>query len=260
MKALILGAGYGTRLQKGLQQLSPEQRAQYALLIEGKPKPLLPIASKPLIEFLLEKIEKETDIQDVYVVCNNFFYSQFEEWANGLNSRAIVHIVNDGSNSNEKRLGVIGDIVYSIQHGGIDDDLFVLAGDTLYDLHFGELKQFFYKCGHSVIGVYEVKAELLHRRGVVITNEKGRVIQFLEKPKDSPTKLASPIAYILTREAVLQLPDALQDGYNPEMNTIEWLIKKKNTEIYTFRFERRWDVGMIEDYIAVNEDFQRMRA
>ncbi len=259
MKALILGAGYGTRLQRGLPGLDEERRRIYAPLIEGRAKPLLSIAGKPLVNYLLEKIERETDIRDVYIVCNNFYYPQFTDWADTLQSRLAVHLVNDGSNTNEERLGVMGDIVHAVQRGGIEDDLFVLAGDTLYDMDFGDLVHSFYEKEHSVIGVYEEKPELLHRRGIVVTNGTGRIVQFLEKPSDPPTNLAAPIAYVLTREVVSQLPEALQEGYIPELNTIEWLVGKRKGNVSTFRFARRWDVGEIKDYIAVDEEFQRMR-
>lgn len=259
MKALILGAGYGTRLAKGLAESDAPTQHKYQPLLGGKPKPLVPIAGKPLIEYLLEKIQAETTIHDVYVVTNNHFYEQFRSWQESYATPLSIHILNDGTNSNEDRLGVIGDLEYVVRSSQIRDDVLVLAGDTLFNMDFGELLQCFREKKKDLISVYREDPAVLHRRGVVVTDAYGKVLQFLEKPKNPPTNLAAPIAYVLMKETLGLLPEALHDHYQPERNLIEWIVGNSKREIHTFHFSKRYDVGVLADYIVADDDFSRVQ-
>src|SRR3989344_1769087 len=256
MKALILGAGYGTRLMKGLEELPSDVRERYTLLIKDKPKILIPILGKPLVEYLLEKIAQETSVHEVYIVTNNRFYSQCLSWKRDFSTSLSVHIINDGTETNETRLGVLGDLEFALGQAQIDDDLMLLAGDTLFEMDFGELEKYFQKRGTDVISVYTEDWSVLSRRGVVVTDEQGQVTEFLEKPQHPPTNLAAPIAYILTKETLRRLPEFHYD-YNREDNLIERLVRSGRHTISTFSFPKRYDIGNIQDYVAVEAEFSR---
>lgn len=257
MKAIVLAAGYGIRLAKGLQELEPHLKKKYEPLVKDKPKPLVLIAGKPLIEYLLEKIEQETDISDVYIVTNNRFYGVFQNWLAEYTSSLNVKILNDGTGTNEARLGVLGDLEFAVKEGEIDDDLFVLAGDTLLEMRFGDLINYFNEKKKDVISVYEEERKALHRRGVVVVDDLGKIINFLEKPADPQTNLAAPIAYVLTKETVKRFSEFLGEDYAKESNLIEQLVKSGESEIYAFRFKKRYDVGTIADLIQADEEFSR---
>lgn len=260
MKALILGAGYGTRLAKGLDELDQSSKRKYDPLLRGKPKPLVPIAGKPLIEYLLEKIQQETAIRDVYVITNDHFYPQFKVWQASYDTSLSIKILNDGTTSNEDRLGVIGDLEYVVRTSKIHDDLLVLAGDTLFNMDFGDLVRCFQQKKKDIISVYREDPAVLHRRGVVVTDADGRVVQFLEKPKSPPTNLAAPIAYVLMKETLPLLSEIVSTDYSREMNLIEWIIGNNRREVHTFHFSKRYDVGVVEDYIVAEHDFsERLR-
>lgn len=257
MKALILGGGYGTRLKKGLEDLTPELREKYGGAIEGRPKPLVLVAGKPLIEYLLEKIERETPIKEVYIVTNDFYYGAFEKWLMDYSSSLSIEVFNDGSKTNEDRLGWVADINFAVNEAEVNEDLFVLAGDTLFEMDFGNLVDYFEEKQKDVLSVYEEDWSVLHRRGIVVVDDTNKVVDFLEKPTNPPTNLAAPIAYVLTKETVKRIPGFLNDNYNKEDNLIERIVKSGENEIYAFRFEKRYDIGNIADLIYVDEEFSR---
>ena len=116
MKVLILAAGYGTRL--------------YAL-VKDTPKPLLEIAGKPLIEYLLDKIDHVKDLNEVLVVTNNKFYTHFVNWAKAQKGfPAPIAVINDQTNSPEDRLGSVGDMHFVLRNHKVADDLLVMGGDN----------------------------------------------------------------------------------------------------------------------------------
>lgn len=111
MQAIILAGGYGTRL--------------YPLTINA-PKPMIPVAGKPMVEYLIEKLKNIPEIHDIFIVSNNKFAHVFDEWL-AQSNYSNIHIINDGTNSNEDRLGSIGDIHYVMQHAKIDEDVMIIG-------------------------------------------------------------------------------------------------------------------------------------
>ncbi len=117
MKAIILAGGYGTRL--------------YPLTLNA-PKPMVPIAGRPMIEYLIEKITDRSDISEIFIVSNEKFAHVFEEWLQ-KNPNTKITIINDGTTSNETRLGPIGDLNLLIKQYNITDDVLILGGDNLFE-------------------------------------------------------------------------------------------------------------------------------
>ena len=128
MKALILAAGYATRLYP---------------LTENQPKPLLPIADKPILEHILLKIEKIAQLKEVIIITNDRFYPKFTDWVKTTKITLKIKILNDGTASNEDRLGAIGDIHFTIQQEKINENLLVIAGDNLFGFSLAEFVRFF---------------------------------------------------------------------------------------------------------------------
>ena len=118
MKALILAAGYATRLQP---------------LTDTIAKPLLPVGGRPMVDWLLEKIREVEQVDETFLVTNSRYAGQFRRWAEGTG----VTVLDDGTSTNDDRLGAIGDIRFTVERAGIDDDLLTVAGDNLFDFSHG---------------------------------------------------------------------------------------------------------------------------
>ena len=238
MKCIILAAGYATRLYP---------------LTKNKPKPLLDVAGKPILEHILEKVSKVTDINEVFIVTNDRFYPCFIEWKKGYRFPDKIHIVNDGTTTNENRLGAIADLQYTVDKMGIDDEIMVLAGDNLFDFELYDFVEFYRRKPADCISVHEINdVERLKRTGVVEVDRKWKVVSFEEKPENPKTNLAVPPFYIYKKETLPLISEYLKEGNNPDApgNFIPWLIKKK--DVYAFKFEgERYDIGTPESYETV---------
>jgi glucose-1-phosphate thymidylyltransferase len=172
MNALLLAAGYATRL--------------YPLTLHT-PKPLLPVAGKPIAQYLVEQLETIPEIGRLLVVTNHRFAAQFQAWAAGASRRFQIEVVDDGTETNETRLGAIGDISFVLQrHPALRHrPLFVLGGDNLVDFRLGDLVAAFLARGGAATVIALVRARdpaELSRSGVAALDASGRVVEFVEKP------------------------------------------------------------------------------
>lgn len=236
MKALILAAGYATRL-------SP--------LTDDIPKQLLPVGGRPIVDWILDKI-RDAGIDDVHLVTNARFAPLFDEWA----QRTGVHVHDDGTTSNETRLGAIGDLKFVNLH----DDLLVIAGDNLFDFSLADYVEFWQrKDGASAVAVYDVgDRELARKYGVVAVDGDDRIVDFVEKPDDPPSTLAATAAYLYAREHVSLVDEYLEEGNNPDQpgNFVAWLHRRE--PVYAYRFSGGWyDIGDHDQLLAADN---RLRA
>ena len=236
MKAIILCAGYATRL--------------YPLTL-NTPKALLEIKRKPLLSYIVEKIPKK--INEIVVVSNDKFYNNFVKWAQKYKGK--IKVLNDGTTSNENRLGGIGDLYFAIKKENIRDDILVILGDNLFDFNLDDFINFFKKNKKTLVGVYEFPSEELKKLGVVKV-EGNKIISFEEKPEKPRSNLASTGVYIFT---------------NNDLNVIENYMKTENNkdgpgylikyfysiqDVHTFTFKGRWfDIGSLEMYEKVNKEW-----
>lgn len=169
MKAIVLAAGYATRLYP---------------VTKNQPKPLLEIAGKSILDHIVEKIEKVKLIDEVIIVTNNKFSPHFKEWAKKASYPKKLTIVNDGTTTNENRLGAIGDIQFVIEELNIEDDLMILAGDNLFDFELTDFAQYFYEKGTDCITAYQEESkEQIKRAGVIELDEQKKVLSFEEKTR-----------------------------------------------------------------------------
>lgn len=248
MKVVILSAGYGTRLQP---------------LTENQPKSLLPVGGKPMIEHLLGKVESLPGLEGVFLVTNSRFYPHFEKWLHSKKRRLKMELVDDGTESNETRLGAVGDLGLVLQRYKIREDLLVLAGDNLFHFSLGDFIRF--AESHrpwAALGVVDVKQRALAREyGVVKAGEGNRIVEFIEKPKTPPSTLVSTGIYWFPREKGDLLDRYLGESDNADRlgDYVHWLLK--TDRVFAYRFEGRWfDIGSLESYREAEQFFQKGHA
>jgi glucose-1-phosphate thymidylyltransferase len=226
MKALILAAGYATRLRP---------------LTNSVPKMLLPLAERPMLDYLLDRIREVDELDEIHLVTNAQFAPVFRDWAPG---DVIVH--DDGTTSNEDRLGAIGDIAFTIERAGLEgEDLLVVAGDNLIGYSLPEFVDFWQEKGGSAIAVHEVAdRSLLPQYGVVELDDDDRVVGLEEKPAEPKSDLAATAAYLYRGADLELLPRYLEEGNAPDApgNFAVWLHTR--APLYGYRFSGEWhDIG-----------------
>lgn len=236
MKALILAAGYATRL-------SP--------LTDDFPKGLLPVGGRPIVDWIVANV-RDAGIDDVQLVTNARFAPLFEAWSkdNG------VTIADDGTDTNEDRLGAIGDI----QFAALDDDALIIAGDNLFDYRLADLVAFWRAKGsESAVAVHDVGTrELARKYGIVDVDADDRIVSFVEKPEDPPSTLAATATYLYSRAHLRLVDTYLDEGNAPDQpgNYVAWLHRRE--PVYAYRFAGGWyDVG---DHEQLLEADNRLRA
>jgi glucose-1-phosphate thymidylyltransferase len=234
VKALILAAGYATRLRP---------------LTDSIPKQLLPVGGRPMVDWILDRIA-ETSADEVHLVTNARFAADFERWAGGKDVR--VH--NDGTTSNDDRLGAIGDIDFV----GLDDDLLAIAGDNLFDYSLADYESYWRGKGGSCVAVHDVgDRELAKQYGIVDVEADDRIVAFVEKPDEPPSTLAATATYLYRREHAALVSTYLAEGNPPDQpgNFVAWLHRRE--PVYAYRFPGEWyDIG---DQAQLLEADNRMR-
>ena len=185
MKALILAAGYATRLRP---------------LTDTWAKELLPVGGRPIVDRISTTSPQVAEVDEVHVVTNSRKAPAFHDWARGRD----VTIHDDGTTSNDDRLGAIGDMLFVVDRIGADDDLLVIAGDNLFDFHLSDLVAFWRTKGvASAVAVRDVGSlELARQYGIVDLDAEGRIRSFVEKPAEPASTLAATATYLYHREHV----------------------------------------------------------
>ncbi len=253
MKAVILCGGYATRL--------------YPLTL-NQPKPLLPIGGKPLLNYILENLEKVPVLDEVVVITNNKFHTHFENWAKTVKTPLKITIVNDKTMSNDERLGAVGCTFYAINSVDSNNDFMVIAGDNLFEMDLNQMYLKFKEKDSSLIAVYDLgdPEKLANKFGVVLTNDEDKVIDFEEKPPQPKSSLTATLIYMLKKEDInfvkkekphlqsLEIMEQHRDSLKDLDNAGE-LIKflSEKSSIYTFPVDQWIDIGSKEDYERANE-------
>jgi len=242
MKAIILAAGYATRLYP---------------LTKNKPKPLLEVGGRPIVEHIMDKLGDLDVVDEVFVVTNNKFFTYFLEWKSGFESETKITIVNDKTMSNEDRLGSLGDIRYVVETMKVDDDIIVVAGDNLFEFSLKPMAELFASKQRSVVALYDVKdRELARHYGIVSVCENNIITNFEEKPIEPKSTLSSTGIYIYPKQVVEHLiAFTEQNDADKAGNFLEWLHKQE--EIHCCIADEKWfDIGTIEQLEKARKEFK----
>jgi glucose-1-phosphate thymidylyltransferase len=245
VKAIVLAAGYATRLRP---------------LTDHVPKQLLPVGGRPILDHVVEKIEEIADVDAIYVVTNARFAPDFEGWAADRRGRVRPAIVDDGSSSNETRLGAIGDIDFTVRTARLEyEDLLVVAGDNLFDFSLRDFVAFWReKRIASCLAVYDVgDRELARQYGVVALDDDDRVVSFVEKPAEPASTLAATAAYIYDRHHVPLIARYVAEGNVADQpgHLVAWLLRHE--PVYGYRFVGEWfDIGSPAQLLEADNRFR----
>ncbi len=243
MKCILLAAGYATRLYP---------------LTKDRPKALLQLGKKTILDRLMDKIEEINKIDEVYIVTNHVFADVFTEWAKSYCGRLPVKVLDDGTTTNDNRLGAIGDMHYVIKEENITDEIFVLASDVIFDFSLQGLFDLYDTCGSDVISAHYVESiETLQQMGVLSLDDDGRVTEFEEKPKNPKSHYGAPPFYLYRKSTLALINQYLEEGNNPDAPGyfIPWLID--HTDVYAYKFDEDiTDIGVPSAYYAACEEYK----
>lgn len=242
MKALILAAGYATRL--------------YPITIH-KPKSLLTIKGKPIIEYTINKLESLEQLDQILIVTNHKFFKQFQSWLDNFPSLKPIKLLNDGSTSEKDKLGAIRDLALALTKENLDDDVLVIGGDNLFSAPLNEFIDFAKGIRpNNAIGVYNLNGKYeSNRYGVVKLGADKKIIQFCEKPPNANginhngSTLVSMCLYFFSKEKISLIQEYLKEGNDIDKagSYIHWLSNRD--AVYGYTFPGSWlDIGDIDSY------------
>lgn len=243
MKVIIPVAGYATRLYP---------------LTKNQPKALIDVKGKPILEHIIHRVADLGNVDHVYLVTNTKFFQNFDLWAEKVNSKIPIKVVNDHTTSNDDRLGQVGDILYAIDEEQIDDDLLIIAGDNLFNFSLNPCYEFFMKKNQIVNALYDVlDKEEAKKLGIVKIDGDGRFLGFQEKPAQPESTLASIGVIFFPKNDVGMLKQYVNEGNNADKigHFFEWLIKKQ--EVYGYVYKEKWfDIGSFESLGKARAEFR----
>ncbi len=243
MKCIILAAGYATRLYP---------------LTENFPKPLLKVQEKTILDWLIDDIDASKEVDEYIVISNHKFYEHFALWAEG---RANITVVDDGTSSNETRLGAVCDIQFAIDKLGIDDDILVIAGDNLLDFSLCKFIEYAKNKNTScIMRYYEPEFKKLLKCGVVTVDDNDKILNMTEKSPEPATNWCCPPFYYYTKEDARLVKEGIKAGCGTDApgSYIAWLSTQR--PVYAFVMPgKRYDIGNLESYEKVQKEYKGIK-
>ncbi|MGZ4395992.1 MAG: nucleotidyltransferase family protein [Gaiellaceae bacterium] len=246
MNALVLAAGYATRLRP---------------LTDDVAKSLLPVGGRPMLDWILDKLEEVGSLDAIHVVTNSRYSHDFDRWAAGAEKDLQIVVHDDGTTSNEDRLGAIGDIQLTVERAGLGyDDLLVVAGDNLFDFSLADLVAMWQTAGTaSAVALYDCgDLELATHYAVVSVDPDGRVRSFVEKPSDPASTLCATANYVYHRDHIALVGRYLDEGGTPDSpgNFLAWLHRRE--PVYGYTFDGSWlDIGNHDQLLTADNLLRR---
>jgi glucose-1-phosphate thymidylyltransferase len=241
MKALLLAAGYATRLRPLTDEIA---------------KPLLPVGGRPMADWILDRIAASGEIDEVHLVTNAVYAHAFRRWA--AEYGVVVH--DDGTSSNEDRLGALGDIQLAVREGelGGPPGLLVIAADNLFEFSLAEYIAFWRARGGSAVAVHRLAdPALAGLYGVVELGDADRVVSMEEKPENPRSDLVSTAAYLFSDEHLGLLDQYFDEGNAPDPpgRFLTWLCER--APLYGFSFAESWlDIGDPEQLLEADNRYR----
>jgi glucose-1-phosphate thymidylyltransferase len=247
MDVLILAAGYATRL--------------YPLTLT-QPKPLLPVAGKPMVDYVLDNLAPIPGLGTIYIVTNAKFAGHFQKWADqyrATKAKLNFKIINDGSTDDTNKLGAIGDLHLVLKQEGLRDDLIVVAGDNLFSQSLEAFGAFCRAQAQPVLGVYDVGSlDQARKYGVVAVDAAGKIESFVEKPAHPASTLIGIALYYYPKATLPLIERYIAEGNNPDQpgRLIQWLYPQ--VPVLTWSVPGIWyDIGSKETLEEANRIYGR---
>ena len=242
MKNIVIAAGYATRLGE---------------LTKNFPKPLLKIGENTILGRMLDDIDKIPEIDEHIVITNHKFAGIFEEWASKQNYTKPVTIVDDGTETNDTRLGAVCDLLFAMDKLKIDDDMLVVAADNILFFSFQEFVDFAKAKGTSCIMCHEQPSiEKLQRTGVIVLDDNDKVLNMEEKPKEPKSHWAVPPFYIYLKKDLDKVRHSVENGCGKDApgNLAHYMVEQ--VEMHAWKMTAgRFDIGSLDTYKEACEKF-----
>ena len=241
MKCLILAAGYATRLYP---------------LTENFPKPLLKVGEKSILDWLLEDIHSSGLVNEYVVISNHKFAHCFQAWAR--EHSLPITVVDDGTDTNETRLGAVCDMQFAIDQLKLDDDLLIIAGDNVLDFSLTQFIRYaLEKDSSCTLRYYEPDENKLHKSGVSVIDDHERLISMEEKPAHPKSHWCTPPFYFYKRNDAARIGEAIADGCGTDApgSLAAWMCK--HSVLHSMEMPgNRYDIGNLESYETVQKTYK----
>ena len=247
MKLIVLAAGYATRL--------------YPLTL-NQPKPLLPVAGKPMIEHVLDNLMPIEEIDEIFIVTNAKFADHFTRWSEDYKTGSRVRpttVIDDHSTDDSNKLGAIGDMNLVLEQAKLEDDIVVVGGDNLFSQSLAAFGDYCREKDAPVTGVYDVgNLDEIKKYNAIEIDENDRITYFEEKPAQPKSTLTGIALYYYPRATLALIRQYLVEGNNPDQpgRLVQWMYQR--TPFYVWRIPGIWfDVGAKETLEEANRIFSR---
>ena len=241
MQCLILAAGYATRLYP---------------LTENFPKPLLKVGEKTILDWLLDDLDTAGLINAYAVISNHKFAGHFEAWAR--DHRLPITVIDDGTESNETRLGAVRDLQFALERLQCDDDLLVIAGDNLLDFSLTQFLRYARAKGTScTMRYWENDPKRLVKSGISEIGEDERLLSLEEKPAQPKSNWCTPPFYFYTKADAARIPEAIADGCGTDApgSLVAWMCR--HSVLYSMEMPgSRYDIGNLESYETAQKTYK----
>lgn len=230
MHIIIPAAGYATRLYP---------------LTENKPKALLDVKGKPILEHIIARVDELPNVTGITIVSNEKYFENFKEWADNFSGKYPIKVLNDGTTSNDDRLGQVGDIYLAIEKEHVDEDLLVIAGDNIFNFSLLPVYKVFSEKRTLVNALWDCKSlEVAQKQGIGVIDEEGKFVDFQEKAEKPKSTLTSLGIYFFPKEKVALFKKFIDEGNDLDKMGyfMIWLIE--NSVLYGFVYHEKWfDIG-----------------
>lgn len=241
MKCLILAAGYATRLYP---------------LTENFPKPLLSVGDKTILDWLVDDIDTSGEVNEYILVSNHKYFRHFENWAK--NKLQKITVIDDGTSSNETRLGAVYDMQFAIEKCGLSEDLLVIAGDNLLDFSLTTFIAYAKKKNTScIMRYYEESLHKLQKGAVAEIGSRDLVVRLTEKSPEPVSHWYCPPFYFFTTDDVRLVAEGIRDGCATDApgSYLAWLCSRRTVHAMEMP-GKRYDIGTPESYEKVQKEYK----
>ena len=208
----------------------------------------------------MDEVNTIAEVDEVIVVTNNRYYEHFVNWSEHVYTPKKLTILNDNTNSNDDRLGAIGDINFTIDELNINDDLLIIAGDSLFDFKLKDFVDFYKKKKEPIVSCERLKDnETLKRVAVVSLDENNKIVDLVEKPENPQSDIAAYAMYLYPKDVIKDIKTYLAEGNKPDAPgyLLEYLYPKKDVYAYVFK-GAFYDVGTHDSLKEVREIYGKI--